>query len=98
MMQKIEFIVKREINANKRKSNYFGPYPNQYAARRLVNLLNRLYPLKKCKNFKDDLCLYYHIGECLGYCKLDIDRSIMDNMVMEITIVVVVSLFQQVVN
>lgn len=62
-------IVKREINANKRKSNYFGPYPNQYAARRLVNLLNRLYPLKKCDSMPKKICLYYHIGECLGYCE-----------------------------
>ena len=62
-------IVKRELNANKRKSNYFGPYPNQYAARRLVNLLNRLYPLKKCENMPKKVCLYYHIGECLGYCE-----------------------------
>ena len=43
-----------------------------------------MYPLKKCKTFKDDLCLYYHIGECLGYCKLDIDKEVMDNMVNEI--------------
>ena len=35
-------IVKRELNANKKKSHLFGPYPNQYAARRLVNLINRL--------------------------------------------------------
>ena len=62
-------IVKREINVNKRKSNYYGPYPNQYAARRLVNLLNRLYPLKKCDNMPKKVCLYYHIGECLGYCE-----------------------------
>ena len=27
-------IVKREINANKKNSNYFGPYPNQTAARK----------------------------------------------------------------
>ena len=41
-------IVKREININKKKSDLYGPYPNVYAARRLVNLINRLYPLKKC--------------------------------------------------
>ena len=62
-------IVKREINANKRKSYLFGPYPNQYAARRLVNLINRLYPLKKCDTMPKKVCLYYHIGECLGYCE-----------------------------
>ena len=69
-------IVKREININKKKSNYFGPYPNQYAARKLVNLLNRLYPLKKCDNMPKKVCLYYHIGECLGYCEnKNIDMS-----------------------
>ncbi len=62
-------IVKREINANKRKSNYFGPYPNQLAARKIVNLLNRLYPLKKCDIMPKKICLYYHIGQCLGYCE-----------------------------
>ena len=73
-------IVKREINASKKKNNLFGPYPNQYAARRLVNLLNRLYPLKKCDNMPKKVCLYYHIGECLGYCvKKDIDITPIKN-------------------
>ena len=63
----------------------FGPYPNSGYAKKIVEVLNRIYPLQKCKNFKSDLCLYYHIGECLGYCKLDIPKEIMDNMVNEIT-------------
>ncbi|MBE6156023.1 MAG: excinuclease ABC subunit UvrC [Firmicutes bacterium] len=50
------------------KKQIFGPYPNAYAARRIVNLINRLYPLKKCDGNPKKLCLYYHIGECLGYC------------------------------
>lgn len=61
-------IVKREININKKKSDLYGPYPNVYAARRLVNLINRLYPLKKCDKMPKKECLYYHIEECLGYC------------------------------
>ena len=39
--------VKREININKKNKMLFGPYPNVGAARRIVNLINRLYPLKK---------------------------------------------------
>ncbi|MDD6271906.1 MAG: excinuclease ABC subunit UvrC [bacterium] len=78
-------IVKREINANKKNSNYFGPYPNQTAARKLVNLLNRLYPLKKCDSMPKKVCLYYHIGECLGYCeKKDIDISKIKNEILSI--------------
>ena len=53
----------------------FGPYPNAYAARRIVNLLNRLYPLKKCDGNPKKVCLYYHIGECLGYCEKNIDQD-----------------------
>jgi len=78
-------IVKREININKKNTNLFGPYPNQYAARRLVNLINRLYPLKKCNNMPKKVCLYYHIGECLGYCEnKDIDITNMKNEILSI--------------
>ncbi len=70
----------------KRKDNkmLFGPYPNAYAARRIVNLLNRLYPLKKCEGNKKELCLYYHIGECLGYCLKEIDSTKKQEMEQEI--------------
>lgn len=68
--------VKREININKKHSHLFGPYPNVYAARRMVNLLNRLYPLRKCEKLPKKVCLYYHIHECLGYCEYkDVDDS-----------------------
>lgn len=70
----------------KRKDNkkLFGPYPNAYAARRIVNLLNRLYPLKKCEGSPKEVCLYYHIGECLGYCSKDIDTNRVKEMENEI--------------
>ncbi len=62
--------VARYLNIRKRdKKKLFGPYPNAYAARKIVNLLNRLYPLKKCDGNPHKVCLYYHIGECLGYCE-----------------------------
>ncbi len=61
--------IVRYLNIKKMKNRkLFGPYPNQYAARRIVNLINRLYPLKKCEGNPKELCLYYHIHECLGYC------------------------------
>ncbi len=62
----------------------FGPYPNAYAARRIVNIINRLYPLKKCETMSKDVCLYYHIGECLGYCKKNIDQEKVNEMENEI--------------
>ena len=69
-------VVRREININKKHKMLFGPFPNSHAARRLVDLINRLYPLKKCDKMPRKECLYYHIGECLGYCvHKDLDTS-----------------------
>ena len=62
----------------------FGPYPNAYAARRIVNLLNRIYPLKKCDGNPKKVCLYYHIGECLGYCEKKVDENKLNEMEKEI--------------
>jgi excinuclease ABC subunit C len=68
--------ISRYLNIHKKdKKLLFGPYPNAYAARRIVNLLNRLYPLKKCEGNPKELCLYYHIGECLGYCTKALDQT-----------------------
>lgn len=77
--------VSRYTNIKKSDNKkLFGPYPNAYAARRIVNLLNRLYPLKKCEGVKKELCLYYHIGECLGYCIKDYDKNKLFEMEKEI--------------
>ena len=62
----------------------FGPYPNITAAKKVVEMLNRLYPLRKCKNIGKKECLYYHIGECLGYCVHDVDDSVIKEMKDEI--------------
>ena len=66
--------VSRYLSIKKKDNKtIFGPYPNAYAARRIVKLINRLYPLKKCEGKPKDVCLYYHIGECLGFCSKKID-------------------------
>ncbi len=89
----IEYIQKpyprlkivRYLNIKKKKDRkLFGPFPNQYAARRIVNLINRLYPLKKCEGCPNEVCLYYHIKECLGYCVKDVDEKEIKNMEEEI--------------
>ena len=80
--------VVRNLNRkkNRGKSKFFGPYPNVTAAKRTVEIINRVYPLRKCKNLGKDLCLYYHIGECLGYCKMDkVNMDEVDKMKSDIT-------------
>ena len=69
-------IVTRE--ARKRNfARYFGPYPNVKAARLTCNLLNELFPLRKCRIIPKKECLYYHLKQCLAPCinKDEIDYS-----------------------
>lgn len=77
--------VIRNINRKKKANHLFGPYPNVTAARSVVNLLNRIYPLRKCSTYEKRPCLYYHIGECLGYCSNKVDQDKIDEMLKEIT-------------
>lgn len=76
--------VVRNTHRKKIKSHLYGPFPNAQAARKTVNIINRLYPLRKCERLGKELCLYYHIGECLGYCKKEVSIDQIEAMKKEI--------------
>ncbi len=76
-------ITTRKIKKDKGK--YFGPYPNAYAASATKKLLDRLYPLRKCRKMPDRVCLYYHIGQCLAPCVKDISKEQNKEMIDGIT-------------
>ena len=77
--------VVRYLKVKKHKDKLlFGPYVNAYAARRIVNLINRLYPLKKCEGMPKEVCLYYHIHECLGYCTKNVSLDRIETMEQEV--------------
>ena len=76
--------IVRNVKRKKNKNHLYGPYPNVLAARKTVNMINRIYPLRKCNVLKKELCLYYHINECLGYCRKKIDKEVIDEMKHEI--------------
>lgn len=78
-------IISRPRNIKNHKGKLFGPYPNAYAARKTVELLNRVYPFRKCLNMPKKVCLYYHIGECLGYCENKVDDLKLKEMISEVT-------------
>ncbi|RJE89081.1 excinuclease ABC subunit UvrC [Paenibacillus sp. 1011MAR3C5] len=69
----------------KDKGKYFGPYPNAFAAQQTKKLLDRLYPLRKCKTLPDKVCLYYHLGQCVAPCEYKVEQSTYDEMISEIT-------------
>ncbi|GIO02449.1 excinuclease ABC subunit UvrC [Brevibacillus laterosporus] len=59
----------------KDKAKYFGPYPNATAAQEVKKLLDRLYPLRKCKNMPKKVCLYYHMHQCMAPCVFEVDKA-----------------------
>ena len=77
-------IVRNLNRKRKKNTNLYGPYPNVTAARNTVNLLNRMYPLRKCRTYQKKPCLYYHIHECLGYCTHQVDSNVIEQMKKEI--------------
>lgn len=71
-------------NNKDKNAYYFGPFPNSRAAYETMSLLNKLYPLRKCKNIPKKACLYYHLGQCLGPCVENIDSKVYDDMANKI--------------
>ena len=78
-------IISRPRNIKNHKGKLFGPYPNVIAARKTCEMLNRIYPFRKCHTLGKKLCLYYHIGQCLGYCEKKVEENIVKQMVSEVT-------------
>ena len=71
-------IYTREIKSF--KGNVYGPYPNARAAKEVVDLLNRIYPFRKCNKIPNKECLYYHINQCLAPCINKIDKKEYENL------------------
>lgn len=59
--------IARRAN-DKARYIYFGPFPNANDAYKTIDLLNSIYPLRKCRNIPKKPCLYYHMGQCLAPC------------------------------
>ncbi len=76
-------LITRKVKKDGGK--YFGPYPNASAANETKKLLDRLYPLRKCRTLPDKVCLYYHIGQCLAPCVYEVTKEQNQEMVQEIT-------------
>ncbi len=69
----------------KDKAKYFGPYPNAFAAQQTKKLLDRMYPLRKCKVMPKEVCLYYHMGQCLAPCEYEVPEKSYEDIRQEIT-------------
>lgn len=68
-------------NMRRDKSKYFGPYTNATAVKDSIDLINKLFGLRRCNKrlpkemYKDRPCLYYQIGQCKGPCNNHISKD-----------------------
>ena len=68
-------VVKIARKASDKRWSYFGPYPNSSAAYEVVTLINRLFKTRKCSPMQKSPCLYYHLGQCAGYCFKEVSEE-----------------------
>ena len=78
----VTLVIKR--NNKDKNYDYFGPFPNSGAAYKMVDLIHKIFPIRKCRNIPKEVCLYYHLGQCLAPCINNIDDETYDSLREEI--------------
>lgn len=56
-------------------SRYFGPYTKVGLLRNAVGILKNIFPMRICKRMPGEVCLAYHIGQCMGPCVNKVDEE-----------------------
>ena len=58
-------------------SEYYGPFPSAETIDIYLELIKRLFPLRRCAIMRkrESPCMYYHIGRCPGPCAGKISRE-----------------------
>lgn len=51
-----------------KRAIYYGPYTDAKLLYQAVNLINDLFPIRKCQILPKAACLYHHIGQCIAPC------------------------------
>lgn len=77
-------MIARDMKKD-RKARYFGPFPDAAAARVTQKLLQSLYPFRRCSTLQPKVCLYYHLGQCLGPCEYKIEKGTYEKMADDVT-------------
>ena len=67
-------ILTRKYKKNN-KNIYFGPYVDSKSASQVKQILDKIYPLRRCNPIEKRPCMYYQIGECIGPCAKKISQE-----------------------
>lgn len=78
-------FLKIAYKDNDKNFKYFGPYPNSKGVYATIDLLNKIFPLRKCQTLHKEPCLYYHLGNCLAPCINKIKEEDYNVLVNQIT-------------
>ncbi len=62
-------VVTREQKHD--KGDYFGPFTDASAMHRVKQMVEEIFPLRKCNTMAKKRCLNYQIGKCVGVCEAD---------------------------
>ena len=73
-MRSIQESLKPEKIINDR-SEYFGPYVNAKNLDLVLDLINKTFKTRKCKNRSNTPCLYFHMGNALGCYRDDLEEE-----------------------
>lgn len=65
-------------------ADYFGPYPNVQAAVKTQELLQKIYPLRRCPLSQKRPCLHYQIGQCIGPCAREVTPAMYQKQIKRI--------------
>jgi len=74
----------RKIGSDRKKGEYFGPFPDGSKAWEVLKILERIFPLAKCKGNLQKPCFYYTINQCSGHCWQKVDNSYYENSKKEV--------------
>ena len=75
--------IRRDAKSSKYK--HYGPYPDSKAAYKVLNLLNSIYPFRKCNQIPKKHCLYYDMGQCLAPCENNVTKEDYENYIMSVS-------------
>lgn len=82
------YVTRRKVDDG---AKYFGPYTNVGAMRQVLDVIRKIFPMKRCKTNLEkhkltSPCLYYHIGKCLGPCINDISLEKYREMINQVVL------------
>ena len=68
----------------KNQKNAFGPFPDGYSARKILNLLNQVFKFRKCLHMPKEACIYYYIDQCYAPCINQVNLQVYADMIKQV--------------